>query len=101
HFIPGKATLVGLQFPLCRGPLELTEWIETLEFKAAIVAKKLMQTGQLKHHHGIVVAALNARTLTSRAPHASYLLRIQGIAGQLAGGAEARRTGPGTGKEIS
>ena len=70
RFVPRGAPAVSPGFsPFGRGSLQPSERIETFEFQATVIAKKFMQTGDPQKNQGIVVTALNTRTLTSRAPH--------------------------------
>src|SRR5260370_41921825 len=73
HLVTRETTLVGFKsLPLNWGSWQSTERIETFELQTAVITEKFVQTRNLENHQGIVIAALNARTLTSRAPHTSY-----------------------------
>src|SRR2546429_7595198 len=70
HLITRERTLIDFKsFPLNCGSRQSTERIEASEFQTAVIAEKFVQTRNLKNHQALVIAALNARTLTSRAPH--------------------------------
>jgi len=73
-----EATLVGGRFrPLDGSSWQLTERIETAELQAAVIAEKLMQPGDPKNDQRFFVAALDARTSASRAPHVIHLKSIR------------------------
>ena len=73
-----EATLVGGRFrPLDGSSWQLAERIETAELQAAVIAEKLMQPGDPKNDQRFFVAALDARTFASRAPHNSHLKSIR------------------------
>ena len=63
------ALIRGGFLPLGRNSLQSTQRIETFEVQTTVIAKKLVQTGNPKHHQGVAVAALNSGALTSWAPH--------------------------------
>src|SRR5437016_5374142 len=73
HLVTRERTLIDFKsFPLNCGSRQSTERIEASEFQTAVIAEKFVQTRNLKNHQALVIAALNARTLTSRAPHDTY-----------------------------
>ncbi len=72
HVVSRKTAHVspGLFSP-CGSSLQLAERIEASEFQTTVIAKKFMQAGNPKDNQGVLVATLNSRTLTSRAPHST------------------------------
>src|SRR6266851_9713438 len=73
HLVTRETTLVGFKsLPLNWSSWQSTERIEPFELQAAVITEKFVQTRNLEHHERFIIAALNARTLTSRAPHTSY-----------------------------
>jgi len=51
------------------GPAQFSQRIETAEHQATIIAENFMQTCEAGQYGGIVVIALNPRTITSGALH--------------------------------
>ncbi len=56
-------------------PGKFSERIETLEYKAAIIAENFMQTGKTDQYDGIVVIALKPVTMTSWTLHVLLFVR--------------------------
>jgi len=57
-----------------RRPVQFSKGIESLEHQTAVVAQKLMKTNKTHYKQGIVVIALNALTVTSRALHGKPII---------------------------
>src|SRR5712692_1108391 len=73
HLVTREATLGGFKsLPLTWSSCQSTERIEPFELQAAVITEKFVQTRNLENHERFFIAALNARTFTSRAPHTSY-----------------------------
>src|SRR5436309_13185280 len=105
HLVTRETTLIEFKsLPLGWGSRQSPERIEAFELQTAVIAKKFVQTRNLENHQGLVIAALNARTLTARAPHDTHPLinawdlwlkpraREEASKGILANHAKARQT---------